>query len=130
MAFYTPEQSLLLIKEPANSEAIHKAARLQHRIKLHAESVMDMDTLHSMYSDYLDRVPGRVLLDDKLDAWKSCWHAPIETNELIQTIRSELSRVFTADDAKINHKFKDSESEGDATEYLKVINDEKFWQKE
>lgn len=130
MAFYTPEQAILLIKEPRNSNAIQQAAKLQHRIKLHAESIMDMDVLQAEHCDYVDRVPGRILLDDKLDAWKSCWHAPVETNELIQTIRGELSRVFSADDAKINHSFKDSESQADANQYLKGIKDEKYWQKD
>ncbi len=126
MAILSANQILQLLRAPEHGDQIAKARRLEERVKLHAEAVMDADEMHARFSAFKSWVAG-ILPPDKMEGFSQLWQAPCETNELTESIFGELSRVFTAENPYTRHNFKDSETAQDFINYLNSHNDERFW---
>jgi hypothetical protein len=127
MATLSTEQVKQRLEKPLNSDAIVRSRRLEERLKLHVEEVEDQSVLHSRFKHFLDWVQD-ILPPDKVVGFKTLWQAPVETNELTDTIFSELSRVLHAENPYKRHKFRDSESEIEHLEFLERVNDSRFWE--
>lgn len=126
MALLSPSQILALLLEPKNLNQIRKANKLEERVKLHCEAVVDAEELHARFSFFKQWV-AEILPQDKLEGFCTLWQAPVETNELTDSIFKELSRVFSAENPDIRHNFKDNDTRADFEGYLASIKDEKFW---
>ncbi len=126
MATLSGNQLLERLRAPAHADQIAKAKKLEERVKLHAEAVMDTDELHNRFQFFKDWV-ANILPPDKLEGFCTLWTSPVETNELTESIYGELSRIFTAENPHTRHTFKDTDTRADFEEYLSDINDERFW---
>lgn len=87
---------------------------------------MDAAEMQARFSFFRDWVAG-ILPAGKMQGFVTLWQAPVETNELTESIFGELSRVFEAENPFIRHNFKDSETANDFNAYLASIDDERFW---
>ncbi len=126
MAILQESQVREILKEPRNSDQISKAKRLEDRVKLHAEAIVDNEELHSRFESFRNWVAA-ILPSDKMEAFCTLWTSPVETNELTESIFKELSRVFNAENPYIKHNFKDSDTRTDFEMFLASIDDERFW---
>lgn len=126
MVISSEGQAKELLLNPRNSDQIAKARRLEERIKLHTEAVMDASEMQSRFA-FFKKWVSDILPPDKMEAFCTLWQAPVETNELTESIFGELSRVFEAENPRTTHTFKDSETATDFINYLTEIGDGKFW---
>lgn len=126
MAILNASQALDILKNPRQTQNLAKARRLEERLKLHTEAVMDAAEMQARFSFFREWVSG-ILPGDKMQGFVTLWQAPVETNELTESIFGELSRVFEAENPFVRHNFRDSETAADFIQYLASINDERFW---
>lgn len=119
-------QVLELLRSPLHADQIAKAKRVEERLKLHAEAMMETGEMQARFADFKAWV-STILPPDKVEGFCALWTAPVETNELTESIFGELSRVFSAENPYTRHNFKDSELARDFEQYLTSIKDERFW---
>ncbi len=115
-----------LLQQPLNADQIAKARRLEERVKLHVEALVDSDELQARFTTFRQFV-SNILPPDKMEGFVTLWQAPVETNELTESIFGELSRVFQAENPYTRFSFRDTETARDFEQYLAHIKDEQFW---
>ena len=115
-----------LLQQPLNADQIAKAKRLEERVKLHVEAMVDTTEMQARFQEFRQFV-SNILPPDKMEGFCALWQAPVETNELTEAIFGELSRVFQAENPYTRFSFRDTETARDFEQYLATLGDEKFW---
>jgi hypothetical protein len=126
MVFLTDAQIRQILKQPISGTGLAAARRLEKRLQLHTQVVVDQDELHLKAAHFLDWV-SKILPPDKMEGFRTLFTGPVDTIEFTENIFGELSKVFDAENVYIKHLFKDAQEEADFEEFLKEENDENFW---
>jgi len=126
----TRAQAIERIKHPKNALNLQRARYQEARLKFHAQ-IAESDLYASdYYRDFIAFAEGILTASDKRTIFKKMLTFPIQTNDLIDTIADEYSKVFNAQDSYVGFKFTDSQTTQDFVEYLADQNDKKFWEGE
>jgi hypothetical protein len=120
------EQIQEIIKGRRNQKEVQQGKKHQERLRFHTETVLQKSDLSPYYTEFLNWIGEKtpeILSKDKFARFKHLIKAPIQTNELTETIFSRLHRVFHSQDSYFNYTFAGDELEGDWEQYR----DAKFW---
>lgn len=134
MAILSKEQAKQKVKDPKNKKDLIEAREKKIRNRLHAQADVltpGFNPLHKPHhQNFLDWV--KLLLEDNesFKKFAQLYNPPVPTNELAETIFSEHSRIFKAEDRNIDFSFRTPELTEDAKAYLESIGDQFFWKNE
>lgn len=123
----TRDQAIERIKHPKHFAELERAKKQEARLKFHAQIAESQIYASSYYTDFIAFAEGILTASDKRAIFKKMLTFPVQTNDLIDTIADEYSKVFNAQDAYTGFKFKDNQIEADFIEYLADHNDTDFW---
>lgn len=123
-------QAIERIKHPKNAANLDRARNQEARLKFHAQIAESELYASSYYKDFLAFADGILTASDKRTIFRKMLSFPIQTNDLIDTIADEYSKVFNAQDSYVGFKFEDSQTTQDFIEYLAEHNDKEFWQRD
>lgn len=130
MASLSRAEALDVLENPKNQKEIQQAKRKRLRNELHTETKTDYG-IYEAYdraaSDFLDWVK-RVLNDETIQRrFQTLLVPPYATNELVETINTELHRAINSNEHVVKLNFSDPELEIEAEEYRKKLGDHVFW---
>ena len=117
------------LEKPVNQDLIAKAISHEDRIRFHSQRSLGSDDVSSYYQVFLDKIKA-ILPSDKYDRFVQVLDFPIPTNELVDTIFSELSKVYDAQNKHISFQFSRIEYREDFENYLDWMEDGQFWSNE
>lgn len=123
------EEAAKRIKEPINTALIDKAVKHEERIRFHSQTVISRDDASSYLSEFLLKIKS-VLPKDKYERFEQVLDFPIPTNEVIDIIFSELSKIFSAQNRNISYQFSRIEYREDFQNYLEWMEFDQFWKKD
>lgn len=118
MARLSNDQIKDLLKRPKNSEYIALAIKQERRLAFHTNCAQDKRQLNSAYRDWLDWVRS-ILPSDKWETFEKIVTVPIQTNKQVETIWTELSKVFQSQNSQKKAQFIDKSLQQDAAEFDK-----------
>lgn len=101
------EEVLKRIEKPKNGNAIERGALHSRRMRFHSDATLSLnDAVGTYLTDFKLWVEG-ILPQDKYDRFCSLISYPLPTNELLESIYTNLSRVFEGEDATVEVAFVD-----------------------
>jgi len=116
-------------KKPLNQSELLLSQKKKLRQGVHSEPISSLEELTPGHRAIFEWIKDRVL--DNEDSFKSLsgiMIPPFPTNELNQSVYSDCSRIFNAEDffQKITWKTKNKDQE--ANHFLREINESEFWE--
>lgn len=134
MAILSKEEAKQRIKNPKNKKDLIEAREKKTRNRLHAQADVwtpGFDPLSKRHhQNFLYWVENLLEDDASFKKFRQLYNPPVPTNELTETIFSEHSKIFRAQDRNIDVSFRTPELTEDAKRYLEAIGDPFFWQNE
>lgn len=124
------DQVIKLIKAPKNAAQILRAVKQENRLRFHAQVVESKDQASSYYNEFLNWVQGFLTASDKYEQFKKMLLFPVPTNNVVDAISDEYSKVFNAQNSFFGYDFENSEYKQIFIDYLEKCNDKDFWQTE
>jgi hypothetical protein len=131
------EQIKELIKSPRNAANLKKAIDHEDRLKFHGQVVTDSYVIDGpakesiaelpYFQKYLLWVKSIITAKDKYEQFKKLLVFPIKTNEIVDDISDEYTKIFDAEDAYFNVELSEDELKEDFNNYLQQIKDTDFW---
>lgn len=123
-----------LIQNPKHQKALTRAKLHESRVRFHSEIYLDADDCaarNQYHKKYHERVANILLLEGKIDLFKSLLLYPFATQGVIvEKIMSAHEKVFKAQDAYVEYGFNNSEFNDDFAAYLDTIKEPLFWKEE
>lgn len=117
-----------LIRSPKSSVHLSRARYQESRLKFHAQ-VAEQWTYASNYkNDFKLWYESIITATDKRNQFEKLLTYPLKSNEVVDSIADEYSKVFHAQNAFIGVDFTDTQLEQDYAEYSKGY--ESFWRKD
>jgi hypothetical protein len=129
MANLSLEQIREIIKKPQNRAKIEIAIKHEHKLKLHCRAIIDVSEFAEPERNFLEWVKS-ILPADIYDRFATLFQPPFPTNELTESIFSELSKVFEGQNRFFKFEFTNPDYEADFSDYRIEIDDENFWKNE
>jgi hypothetical protein len=126
MAKLSNQEVQKLYQERPRKKEVDIGITHQDRLRFHTETVISKDKLSPYYRTYEKWIISNkpeLLPKDKAERFKQLLTVPLPTIELTESIFSQLSNVFTAQDAFHRYDFTKPDIEEDWMEYL----DCEFW---
>ena len=119
-----------LVRERRSQNEIQKGIDHQNRLRFHSVPVLRKADFtaegNNAYQNFISWVgieKPELLPKDKFTRFKQLLHPPIPTNELTESIYSQLFKVFSSQDAFFNYQFITPEIGADWEEFR----DKSFW---
>lgn len=114
------QQSLDLLKKPANRNGILDAHNHEERVKLHTKAVDTREKASTYaFDQFLRWVKDRIKLpDDKYQAFEGMCIFPLPTTSLCSSIFDEYEKIFTAQDAFRDYSLLDDTFKVEFQEYI------------
>ena len=122
------EQAIDRIKHPRYFAELNRAKNQEARLKFHAQIAESELYASNYYQDFISFAEGILTASDKRAIFKKMLTFPVQTNDLVDVIADEYSKVFDAQDSYTGFKFKDNQTTADFLAYLADEDDKEFWQ--
>lgn len=119
----TIEEAIFFLEQNKNRIFIERAIKHQNLIRFLTQFAIDNGDLtrqQTYFQEFLNDIKIRYNNDDAYVNFVNNITYPLQTNEFIEGIFSELKRVFQANDKYIDFKFKNTEISQDAKDFIKI----------
>lgn len=119
MARLSQQRILELIKAPKHATDITLAIKQEKRLAFHTDCVQDVKQLtqNKAFNDWLAWAKS-LLPADKWDKFEKLIMLPIDTNEIVESIYTELAKVFEAQNSQKKAHLIDKTLQADADDFL------------
>lgn len=116
-----------LLKTPRMKSQIAEALLLEERIKFHTAPVVHDRAVAGPLTAFKEFVRGLLPLD-KYNTFQQLIRFPLVTTDLVDTVYTELERIFKPKNAFFDYQFTDNTARADWEQYSKdVLNEPKIW---
>lgn len=116
-----------LLKTPRMKSQIAEALLLEERIKFHTAPVVHDRAVAGPLTAFKEFVRGLLPLD-KYNTFQQLIRFPLVTTDLVDTVYTELERIFKPKNAFFDYQFTDNTARADWEHYSKdVLNEPKVW---
>lgn len=116
-----------LLKTPRMKSQIAEALLLEERIKFHTAPVVHDRAVAGPLTAFKEFVRGLLPLD-KYNTFQQLIRFPLVTTDLVDTVYTELERIFKPKNAFFDYQFTDNTARADWEHYSKdVLNEPKIW---
>ena len=113
-----------LLKAPKSAKALKQARDHESRLGLHADTTLDVADLNKQfgYTRLLSLVKG-LISADKFERFKQLFKSPFDSQELVDDIYTELSKIWDAQNPSIDINFDKEETKESFKEFLNTKGD-------
>lgn len=118
-----------LIKAPPHQEVLKKCIRHEERLKLHVEPVLNKKDANKANDRLLQSVKD-FLPSEKYTRFEQLYQYPLPTNEITDSIFSELKRAINGEGSSTTIKLAAETQEQQFRDYLKENKHDNFWKNE
>lgn len=116
-----------LLKTPRMKSQIAEALLLEERIKFHTAPVVHDRAVAGPLTAFKEFVRGLLPLD-KYNTFQQLIRFPLVTTDLVDTVYTELERIFKPKNAFFDYQFTDNTARADWEHYSKdTLNEPKVW---
>lgn len=117
-----------LIKSPQNKAPLQRAQRQEDRLRFHAQVVEGKEQAGVYYAVFLLWVKSFLTAREKYEQFEKLLLFPLPTNNLVDIIADEYSKVFNAQNSYFGYEFDNPELKAIFEDYLERNNDRDFWE--
>lgn len=130
MGSLSTAEILELIKTPKNGVFLNKAIDHEKKIQVHSEPIASNQDYEFGHHSFLHWVESVVSNTEKFKRFKQFLRFPYFTNDIVDSIFNQLSKVFDSRNSFRKYDFKTPSNEQDFIAYLADISDSFFWRSE
>ncbi len=127
MARLPVNEILKKIETPTNGVSLSKAVSHERKVQVHTEPVDSLDDYYIGHERFLAWVNEVVANEKKYIRFKQFLKFPYFTNEISDSIFTQLSGVFDSRNSFRKYDFDNPDNEQDFIKYLADISDSFFW---
>lgn len=106
------------LEKPTKRQVIHKAIKMQRRLRFHTETNVAVSDINQPTMLFLDWVQ-HLLPKDKFNVFLQLFKFPLSTPAVVEDVYRELERVFYSRNSSATYQFTNSEFAEDWTDYKK-----------
>lgn len=130
MSSLSTAEILELIKTPKNGVFLNRAVDHEKRIQIHSEPIASHEDHGIGHHFFLEWVKDIVSNKKKFARFQQFLRFPYFTNDIVDSIFNQLSKVFDSRNSFRKYDFKTPSNEQDFIAYLADISDAFFWRTE